>query len=87
VLHTKQIQTETQLYSQRGSVAQSLARSSRRAQGLLGGVIRALNFGLQAPAAEQHLLAKINKRQAPGSFLPALGRRQGEGTRAACGTP
>lgn len=55
---------------------QSLFRSSRWAHGLLGGVICALNFGLQATAEEQHLLAKINKRQAPESFLPAPARQQ-----------
>lgn len=44
--------------------------------GCFGGVICALNFGLQATAEEQHLVAKINKRQAPESFLPALARRQ-----------
>lgn len=58
---------------------QSLIPSSLRAHGLLGGVICALNFGLQATAEEQHLVAKINKRQAPESFLPAPARRQ-EGT-------
>lgn len=55
---------------------QSLIPSSLRAHGLLGGVICALNFGLQATAEEQHLVAKINKRQAPESFLPAPARRQ-----------
>lgn len=43
---------------------------------LLGGVICALNSGLQATAEEQHLLAKTNRRQAPESFLPAPARRQ-----------
>lgn len=50
---------------------QSLIPSSLWAHGLLGGVICTLNFGLQATAEEQHLIAKINKRQAPESFLPA----------------
>lgn len=55
---------------------QSLIPSSLRAHGLLGGVICALNSGLQATAEEQHLVAKINKRQAPESFLPAPARQQ-----------
>lgn len=64
------------MYSQRSSVVQSLIRSGRWAQRLLGGVICALNFGLRATAEEQHLVAKINKRQAPESFLPAPARQQ-----------
>lgn len=76
VLRPKQTETEKQLYSRFSSVVQSLIRSSHWAQGLLGGVIRALNFGLQATAGERRLLAKTNKRQAPESFLPAPARRQ-----------
>lgn len=74
-LHTKQIKPRNSC-ALRAAVVQSLIPSSLRAHGLLGGVICALNFGLQATAEEQHLIAKINKRQAPESFLPALVRRQ-----------
>lgn len=76
VLHTNQIKIKQELDSQRRSVVQSLIRSSGWAHGLLGRVTCALNLGLQATAEEQHLLAKINKRPAPESFLPAPARQQ-----------
>lgn len=59
VPHTKQIKPRNSCAL---SVVQSLIPSSLRAHGLLGGVICALNFGLQATAEEQHLVAKINKK-------------------------
>lgn len=59
LLHTKQIKPRNSCAL---SVVQSLIPSSLRAHGLLGGVICALNFGLQATAEEQHLVAKINKK-------------------------
>lgn len=76
VLHTKQIKPRNSCALRAALLCNPSFLSSLRAHGLLGGVICALNFGLQATAEEQHLAAKINKRQAPESFLPAPARRQ-----------